>query len=121
MAGSGVNIAKFILLIDWGLDLFMASNMKQAVVDGPGDFWSMLNGLPIGSGEAKMMAQMQEAFDLSEVMDSKVMNQLDLFEGQFVMDISDEDSKNKYQLSCKRKFIKRYCVPDALIFVLLSS
>ena len=71
----------------------MASNMKQAVVDGPGDFWSMLNGLPIGSGEAKMMAQMQEAFDLSEVMDSKVMNQLDLFEGQFVMDISDEDSK----------------------------
>ena len=114
LAGSGVNIAKFILLIDWGLDLFMASNMKQAVVDGPGDFWSMLNGLPIGSGEAKMMAQMQEAFDLSEVMDSKVMNQLDLFEGQFVMDISDEDSKININYLVKENLSKDSVYPMLL-------
>ena len=93
LAKSGVNFARFIILIDWGLDLFMAQNAKQPANDGPGDFWSMLNGLPIGSGEAKAMVKMQESFELSDVMDSKVISQLDLFSGTFVIDVQDEDSK----------------------------
>jgi type II secretory pathway component PulK len=111
LAKSGVNFAKFIILIDWGLDLFMKNTAKQEVSDGRGDFWSMLNGLPIGSGEAKMMAQMQESFELSEVMDSKVMNQLDLFAGQFVIDVQDEDSKININYLVKENMSKGSVYP----------
>jgi hypothetical protein len=53
----------------------------------------MLNDMPIGSSTVKMMAAFQEQFGLSRVMGADVMKQLELFDGEFVTNVSDESSK----------------------------
>lgn len=114
LARSGFNLARFLLTLDWGLDLKLNEMAKQPVTDGAGDFWAMLNGLPIGGNEVKMLSQMQESFDLSEVMDSKVINQLDLFGGSFVINIEDEDSKINVNYLVKENLSKKTIYPMLL-------
>ena len=93
MAKSGLNLAVFVTQIDWGIDLFMHGQSKKMPTDGVGDIWAALNDLPIGSSTMKMMATMQDKFDLSTVTDSGVMDQLGLLDGQFIIKNSDESSK----------------------------
>jgi type II secretory pathway component PulK len=80
VAKSGVNLATFLLMADLAIDLGTYELQQTMPTDGPSDFWGMLNGL-------------QEAFDLSSIADTSVMDALKLFDGQFVMNITDESSK----------------------------
>jgi type II secretory pathway component PulK len=96
MAKSGVNLAAFLLSIDYGVDLVMESGRlgpKTPASDSPSDMWSMLNGLPIGGETADMLGAMQEQFSLSAVADDRTINTLKLFKGQFILDIQDESGK----------------------------
>lgn len=111
LARSGFNLASFLVSIDWGIDLKMHEMTKQKVTDGSGDFWSFLNGLPIGSSEVKMLAGMKETFGLSDVMDSDVLSQLDLFGGSFVIDVADEDSKINVNYLLKENTSKNTVYP----------
>ena len=95
IAKSGANLANFLLSVDLAIDLTMAEVQGAAasVTDGPGDMWGQLNGFPIGGDTAELLGQLQEGFDLSKVGDSKVIDQFKLFEGHFIINVSDESSK----------------------------
>lgn len=96
LAKSGFNMALFLIMADWGLDLATFQGLtgqKAMPTDGEGDPWSMLNGLPIGGGTVEMLSKVQESFDLSKVADSSVLDQMQLFDGQFTVDVSDESAK----------------------------
>jgi general secretion pathway protein K len=93
MAKAGLNLARFVTQIDWGIDMFMHSQSKKMPTDGIGDIWSAVNDMPIGGSTMKLMASMQESFDLSKLMDGEVMNQLALLDGQFTIKTTDESSK----------------------------
>ena len=95
IAKSGANLASFLLMADLAFDLGQAEAMgaNATVTDGPGDFWSIMNGFPIGADTLDMVSQMQETFDLSKVNDSAVLDQLKLFDGHFTFNITDESSK----------------------------
>ena len=93
LAKSGANLAIFLISADYGVDLFMASPQspaKTAMTDNLGDFWGMINGLPIGSDNAKKVGEM---FKLGAVMDEEVINQMKQLDGEFVVDVQDEQSK----------------------------
>ena len=102
IAKSGLNLANLLITADLAIDLTMAEfgsraggamgNQMQAK-DGPDDLWAMLNGLPIGGETLEMVGAMQESFELSAVNDSKVLDQLKLFDGSFVIEVVDETSK----------------------------
>lgn len=95
IAKSGVNLAKLLLSADLALDLSLrevqGDNFFPA--DGPDDIWGMLNGLPIGGETLEMVSTMKESFDLSAVNDSKVLDQLQLFDGSFMINVTDETAK----------------------------
>ncbi len=95
IAKSGANLATFLLSVDLAVDLTMAElgGPNAQVSDSTSDIWAQLNGLPIGGETLEMMGAMQETFDLSKVADSKVLDQLKLFEGSFTINISDESSR----------------------------
>ncbi len=93
VAKSGANLATFLLMADLAVDLGQKELTQANPTDGPGDFWGMLNGFPIGADSLEMAGQMQEAFDLSKISDSAVLDALKLFDGHFVLNISDESSK----------------------------
>jgi type II secretory pathway component PulK len=95
VAKSGANLATFLLMADLAVDLGQAEMQggNAAVTDGPNDFWGMLNGFPIGADSLEMAGQMQEAFDLSKISDSEVLDGLKLFDGHFTLFITDESSK----------------------------
>ena len=95
IAKSGANLATFLLMADLAVDLGQAElqGASAVVTDGPGDFWAMLNGYPIGAESLDMMGQMQETFDLSKINDSTMLDQLKLFDGHFVINIADESSR----------------------------
>lgn len=95
IAKSGANLANFLLSIDLAIDLTMAEVQGAAasVTDGPGDMWGQLNGFPIGGDTAELLGSLQEGFDLSKVSDSKVIDQFKLFEGHFVINVTDESSR----------------------------
>jgi len=99
VAKSGGNLATFLLMADLAVDLGQAEmsaatgSAGATVTDGPGDFWGMLNGFPIGAESLEMAGQMQEAFDLSKISDSTVLDALKQFDGHFTFNISDESSK----------------------------
>lgn len=94
MAKSGFNAALLLLSADFAYDLFNAQqNPKAGLSDGPGDWWSAMNGLPIGGETLEMMNSFQESFNLNKVLDEGVMNQLKLFDGSFTIDVTDESSK----------------------------
>ena len=93
MAKSGYNLALFLLSIDYGIDLFKQTTLKEQPKDSLADIWAMLNGMPIGASTAELFASMQETFSLSAIADSNVMQRLKLFQGEFTLNISDESSK----------------------------
>lgn len=94
MAKSGMNAALLLLTSDLAYDLYNSKISKGATLsDGLGDIWSAMNGLPIGGETLEMMTQFQESFDLNAVMDNKVLDQLKLFDGAFVLDVSDESQR----------------------------
>jgi type II secretory pathway component PulK len=105
VAKSGANLATFLLMADLAVDLGQvelgaATGGAGNATDGPGDFSFMLNGIPIGADSLEMAGQMQEAFDLSKIADSEVLDALKLFDGHFTLNIADESSKlNINQLS----------------------
>lgn len=95
MAKSSLNSALILLSSDFAFDLFQAQqNPKSATLqDGKGDFWSALNGFPIGGESADMLAGFQESMGLSKVLDGGVIDQLRLFDGSFVVNVEDEGKK----------------------------
>lgn len=94
MAKSGLNAAQLLLSADLAYDLFQAQQDPKATLsDGLGDFWSAMNGLPIGGETLEMMSSFQEQFELNAVLDSGVMDQLKLFDGSFTLDVSDESQR----------------------------
>ena len=94
--------------------------MKQEFTDGPGDIWATINGLPIGSGEVKMMADLQKTFDLSDISDEKTISQFDLFSGRFIVNVSDEDSKININYLIKENLSKsQYTLSFSLFFLVL--
>jgi type II secretory pathway component PulK len=95
MARSAANLATMLLSADFAYDLFQAQQMPKdaQLADGQGDFWGALNGLPIGGETLEMMSTFQEQFELSSVMDSGVLDQLKLFDGTFILDVTDEQQK----------------------------
>ncbi len=95
IAKSGANLANFLLSIDLAIDLTMAEiqGAAAAVTDGPGDIWAQLNGFPIGGDTAELLENLQEGFDLSKVNDSGILDTFKLFEGHFVINITDESAR----------------------------
>jgi type II secretory pathway component PulK len=94
MAKSGMSAGLLLLASDLAYDLFQAQQDPKATLsDGFGDFWTALNGLPIGGETAEMMGEFQKQFDLNAVLDSGVMDQLKLFDGVFTLDVGDESQK----------------------------
>lgn len=95
IAKSGANLAKLLISADLALDLSLREVQGKNFFpsDGPDDIWGMLNGLPIGGETLEMVSSMQESFDLSSVNDSGVLDQLQLFDGAFVIEVQDETAK----------------------------
>jgi type II secretory pathway component PulK len=94
MAKSGFNLAIFMVSADFGFDLAQYTlDASKEPTDGSGDMWSTINGLPIGGDTVEMLAAASESFDLNAVNDDKVIDQLKLFDGQFVVEIEDEASR----------------------------
>lgn len=95
MAKSGINLAQLLISADWGIDLFkyQMSGNKTLPSDGRDDVWSVLNGLPIGGATMEMVTEFQEQFDLSKISDSKVLDELKLFDGEFTVNVEDESQR----------------------------
>ena len=95
MARSSMNAALLLLSSDLAFDLFQAqqSPKNATLQDGKGDFWSALNGFPIGGETADMLGTFQESMGLSKVLDGGVLDQLKLFDGSFVVNVEDEGQK----------------------------
>ena len=93
MSKSGYNLALFLLSIDYGIDLFKQAQMKTPPQDGLGDIWAMVNDIPIGAETLEMVTSMQEAFNLNTISDGDVIKQLQMFQGEFTVTVSDEAAK----------------------------
>lgn len=96
MAKSAFNLATLILTADFGVDLMKASGKfgaKLPMSDGPSEFWTSMNGIPFGAETVEMMSSMVENFELSSVNDEGTIDLLKLFDGQFIMEITDEAGK----------------------------
>ncbi len=95
LAKSGFNAALLLIAADFAYDLFNAQQNPKAagLNDGLGDWWTAMNGLPIGGETLEMMGSFTEEFGLNKVLDSGVIDQLKLFDGSFTIDVSDESSK----------------------------
>lgn len=96
MAKSANKMALFLLSADYGLDLFLASPqspMKKPMSDGPGDIWALLNGMPIGGSTLELLAAVQDNFNLDAVNDAGVLELMRLFDGEFILNVSDEQGK----------------------------
>jgi type II secretory pathway component PulK len=93
LAKSGLNLGRFLLAMDYGIDMFQAIYMKTPMSDGIGDAWAILNDFPIGSSTAELAEAMQEGFGLSKVMDKDVLASLSSFSGVFTIQVQDESNK----------------------------
>ena len=99
MAKSGANLGLFLIGGDLLIDLIMyqqsgvAGKNSSYPTDGPGDIWGMLNGFPIGGDTQELIASAAESFELSKVNDSGVIDQLALFDGNFVIEVTDEQNR----------------------------
>ena len=117
MARSSLNLATFLLLADFGVDWFMKSDqspLPQDPKDSGSEFWSMLNGLPIGGETVEMLTSAQESFDLSTVNDEDILDTLKLFDGEFTMNISDESAKINVNLCTKGQCVRVLAMLEAL-------
>lgn len=100
MAKSGANLAALLISADFAIDFLSlqptgAKGNAQTTFphDSLDETWAMLNGLPIGGETIEMVSSLTDSFDLSKVSDSKVLDQLKLFDGAFVINIEDEGGK----------------------------
>lgn len=93
LAKSGARFGQFLLSIDAGIDLKLASMAQQPIEDSHSDPWAMLNDFPIGGEEAEMLAPLMESFGLSQLIDDDVIDGLKDLTGSFTMLISDESSR----------------------------
>jgi type II secretory pathway component PulK len=104
VAKSGVNLASFLIAVDFAIDLYQFEissnpnlpnlpNLSILPADGPQDPWGYLNGFPIGGDSAELINTFQEGFDLSKLSDDKVLSKLKDLDGQFTLVVSDEMSK----------------------------
>jgi type II secretory pathway component PulK len=94
MAKSGLNAATLLLASDLAYVLFQAQqDPKASLVTGLNGIWPIMNGMPIGGETLDMMSSFQKEMGLNSVMDEDVLEQLKLFDGQFVLTVSDETQK----------------------------
>lgn len=95
LAKSGLNLAIFLISADWGIDLFkfQASGNKTPPSDGREDIWTAVNDIPIGGATMEMVTGFQEQFDLSKNGDSKILDDLKLFDGEFTVKVEDESQR----------------------------
>ncbi len=93
LAKSGKNIGILLLTGDLLFDMTLWQQTKKKPADGEQDFWALFNGMPIGGGTAKTVAMSVENFDLNKVNDQKVIDTLDMFDGEFTVNIVDEQKK----------------------------
>jgi type II secretory pathway component PulK len=118
MTKSGVNLGLFVLGIDFGIDLFLASDkspQKTPMSDSLGDLWSAVNGLPIGGATLEMLGAAQEGFGLNAVLDDKVIGTLKKFDGEFVVEVSDESSKININYCAKGTCLDTLAMIEALL------
>ncbi|MGE0172169.1 MAG: general secretion pathway protein GspK [Oligoflexales bacterium] len=93
VAKSGANLSLFLISADWGVDLFQYQMQNKKPSDSPQDIWAAINGLPIGAESMEMAMGMADKLNLSKVNDEGAINQMQLFDGTFVIDVQDEGSK----------------------------
>lgn len=95
LAKSGIHLSTFLILADLGVDLTLYKTVKAIPSDGSNDIWDIdfLQNTPIGPSAAKFFQSGAGGIKLSKVIDSKVFDQLNLFDGDFTISIEDEASK----------------------------
>ena len=97
IAKSGANLAILVITSDLAKDLFLAGPQSPQKMD-PGDsgisFWNALNALPpIGGTSADMVTEVAKTMKMNAVLDSSVLDQLKLFDGDFKIEVTDEQNK----------------------------
>jgi len=97
IAKSAANLAILVVTSDLAKDLFLAGPQSPQKMD-PGDsginFWNALNSLPpIGGSSSDMVAEVAKTMGMNQVLDSGVLDQLKLFDGDFKVEVSDEQNK----------------------------
>lgn len=96
-AKSGFNLATFLLSADLAKDLTLGSApglQKLGLGDMNIRLWELLNQMPpIGGEDAETMQAFAQAFGLSNVLDSNVIEQLKSIDATFATTISDEQQK----------------------------
>lgn len=88
MAKSAVNLGILLLSVDYAIQKF-----TKAEEDSLASTWSMLNGFPIGGDTLELVGSLQEQFNLSSTLDEDTLARVRDFDGQFVLDVSDESGK----------------------------
>jgi len=97
IAKSAANLATFTLAADLAKDLFLAGP-QSPMPSKPGEasvkFWDSLNALPpIGGQSKEALAVVAEGLGLSSVLDSGVLDQMQLFEGDMKINVADERAR----------------------------
>ncbi|MBF0442025.1 MAG: general secretion pathway protein GspK [Oligoflexales bacterium] len=115
LAKSGINLAIFLIIANWGIDLYQYQMMQKVPNDGPGSIWSTLNGIPIGGSTSQLIESVQENFNLSKVNDSDALKMLTLFDGEFVIDIEDETSRLNLNTLGKGRALEALAMLQALM------
>lgn len=120
IAKSALNLAVLTVTADLAKDLFLAgpqSPQKAEPGDSGIDFWNSLNAIPpIGGENAAMVGEIAKSFGLSAVMDSNILDQLKLFEGQFKAEVSDETHKINLNYCSNRSLI-----PCSMVKLMLKA
>ena len=117
LAKSGVNLALFVIAADLGIDAETARlNQQELASTKKGDIWQALNGQQINAGTAAMAALFQKDFGLNSVNDSKIIEQIQVFNGSFTITIEDE--AGKINLNYCSKGVGKPCID--MIEALLS-
>ena len=115
MALSALNIGTMLLTADFAYDLMMMQQQPGAKEqDGMGDFWSLLNEMPIGGETLEMLEMFRESFSLGKVLDSGILEQLRQFDGTFVVNVFDESSKININMCARGRCIETKAMLEAL-------
>lgn len=93
LAKSGANVGIFLVTVDRGIDLMLKKHMNKSIVDSESEIWSKFNGIPVAGDNDLVLETLAESFALNRVNDSTILDQFREFEGQFVLDVSDEGGK----------------------------
>ncbi len=104
LAKSGANLGVLLLSISFGLDLFKAGSpsvppaMKSDRTDNDSSLWTTFNSLPPLGASTVALAQAassgeDDPFQLKGLLSERIANVMALFEDQFSIKITDEQSK----------------------------